>query len=206
MSQNKEDNTFTLTTPVRMIFVNLLTPRAFKPGAEAKFSASFLIPEGSPDLEPLKTMLLRVYRDAFPGAAIEAFRLPLKKGDAQADKAKAKGKDLEIARGHWVLGSSSGYRPVLSVAANNTVIDLNNEELLAKYGAQFYAGVEAYGAVFFKDYTITEANWGVTAYLQNVLSLNRGAKIGAASGASRFANYTGHVSQTDPTGGEFPLS
>lgn len=198
MAQNKEDFTFTLTSPVRMIFVNLLTPKAFKAGAEPKYSATFLIPNASPDLPGLKAMIASVYKAAFPGQNLEASRLPLKNGDTQADKAKAKGKDLEVARGHWTLGTNSGYRPVLSVVANGSVIDLTDDALIARYGAQFYAGVEAYGAVFFKDYSITETNWGVTAYLQNVLSTNKGDKIGAASGASRFAHYAGHLSSVNP--------
>lgn len=198
MSQNKEDNTFTLTVPVRMIFVNLLAPRAFKQGSEPKYSATFLIPNESPDLEGIKSMIGRVFREAFPSADMTG-RVPLKLGDREADKAKAKGKDLEVARGHWVLGSSSGYRPVLSVSANGSVVDLTTEDLIAKYGAQFYAGAEAYAAFYFAKYAITELNYGVTAYLQNVYSLNRGAKIGASSGASRFNHVTGHVTSTNPT-------
>lgn len=196
--QNKEDFTYTLLAPVRMIFANVVEPRAFKAGADPKYSASFLIPDDSNELEPIKAMITRVYQAAFPGRQIEAARVPLKSGDAQADKAREKGKDLEIARGYRVLGASSNYRPVLSVILNKSWVDLTDDELVSKYGNQFYAGVEARAAFFFKAYMITETNWGVTAYLQNVASYNRGTKLGAASGASRFGQVHGHVTEENP--------
>lgn len=199
MTKNKEDHTFTLTVPVRMTFVNLIAPRAFKPGAEPKFGATFLLPQDNADVPGLKNLISRVYSEAFPGKAIEGARVPLRSGESQADRAKARGKDFELARGNWVMGASSGYQPVLSVILNGKWTDLtDDDDLITQYGGQFYSGTDARASFFFKKYEITETNWGVTAYLQNVASYNRGTKLGTASGASRFGEVTGHVTEENP--------
>lgn len=204
-SDNKNDNSVALTKPVVMVFPNLHEPRAIgakgKEQGAPKYSANFVFPPDHPDLPKLVAKAKEVAGAKWPGRELATLKFPFSKGDKLADKAKAKGKDGEFQRGKTVLASRSKYEPRLSVIENGKLVELEGPARAAAK-PKFYSGVEVLAQFNFVTYEgVGENPDGVTAYLNQVCSLNKGARIaGGASAAEVFKGYAGTVSNEDPTG------
>lgn len=221
MSETPE-SIFNLTVPVVLAHPHLLEAVKFKgkngkETGEPKYSGSFIFPENNPDIGGLKAKALAVGKAKWPGRDLVAdakertFAFPFSNGNALIqkriktlkDKNKEYTGDADFQKDAIVLKSSSKFQPRLSIIENGKVIDLT-EETIKVHKNKFYFGVFALAQFNFVAYDGVGQNPdGVTAYLNMVLSLNRGEKLtsGGPSAAEVFAGYAGSLSGEDPTTG-----
>lgn len=232
MSTTDEKNAglFDFQVPVVTTFPNLLEAKAVQRNGKAtgdpKFSINIeLDPATQPELvTAVKAKALETARAKWPGRdfakeasktykdsegvvnkKLPTFVFPWSSGTELADNAKAKGKDREFSRGKLVLTARSKFQPRLSAIVNGKLVEYGDETPIASGKAYFYNGVEALVQVNFQAYDgvgETGAD-GVTAYLNLVLSTNKGKKLSGqgASAAEVFGSYIGKISNTDPTAG-----
>lgn len=209
---DKADSTYNLTTPVVMAHPNLFEARAFGPkGKESgnpKFSANLVIDPADPkqkiDLDAMKAMAISVARARWPNRDIKELKFPFSNGDKLADKRAGKGKtDGDFQRGKVIIAGRSKYEPRLAVIENGKIVDLEGPARIAAK-SKFYFGCHVLATLNFQPYEGVGNNPdGVTAYLNIVVSLNKGQRLsGGASAAETFKGYVGHTSAEDPTGGE----
>lgn len=206
MSEGNEGQ-FTLTEPTTLTFPNLLEAKAVvkngKPTGEPKYSSNFEFEPDSQDLKDAKAKAVAVARAKWPGRDLKELSFPFTVGDKLADKAQARKKDREFSRGKIVVTARSKYQPRLSVVEGGTIKDLEGDAIVAVGKRVFYSGVQALAQFNFVAYDGVGNNPdGVTAYLNMVVSLNKGKKLtsGGASAAEVFKGYIGTVSDEDPTG------
>lgn len=208
MSEAKE-GTVALTVPLTLTFPNLDEARAVKNKAgkasgDPKFSVNL---EGEPthaDIEALKAEAVKVARAKWPGVDVKTLKFPFTSGTALADKAKAKGKDREFSRGMIVLTARSKYQPRLSVIKAGCAVDIDGDDK-SQVKKLFYSGCQVLAQVNFQAYDAVndDGKDGVTAYINMVLSLNKGTRLtGGASAAEVFKSYIGTSTDEDPTAGD----
>jgi Protein of unknown function (DUF2815) len=220
MKMSENLGMFTSTTPVVMAFPSVTEARKAKVNGretgEPKYGATFIFPEDHPDLKAFKEIAIGVARAKWPGRDLGAdvksgeLKLPWAKGDMLADRRVAKlvkaGKSddhkADFQRGQTVLKTSSKFAPALSVLENGKLVDLEGATIPLNK-AKFYFGCECLVQVNFVAYDrVGDAGKdGVTAYLQMVVSLNKGKKLaGAKSAAETFSGYVGKASEENPLG------
>lgn len=225
---DKNAGVYAFPVPIPSTFPNLLEAKAVqrngKATGEAKFSLNF---EGDPQVEAhakwiagVKAKALEVARAKWPGRdfaaesrtvdkeglkRIPTFVFPWSNGSDLADGAKARGKDREFSRGKFVLTARSKFQPRLSAIVGGKLVDFEGDAIKAN-AKYFYSGVEVLAEVNFQAYDGVQPNGadGVTAYLNLVVSTNKGAKLtgGGRSASEVFSGYLGTISNVDPTGGE----
>lgn len=208
MTEAKADGIYNLTSPVPLLFPNLLVPKAFmkngKAQGEPKYSGTLEFEVGHPDLEGMKALAGKLAKGRWPDKPFSELAFPFSSGDKAADKRKAAGKDGEHSRGKVLLKSSSKYEPRLSVIVDGKIIDIDSEMLKQAHKGKFYNGVEVLAQLNFVTYDAIgeNAKGGVTAYLNIVMSTGKGKRLsGGATAAEVFKGYAGAVSTEDPTGG-----
>jgi hypothetical protein len=206
---------FNLTEPVIMPFPALLEPRKFKrkgkEQGEPKYQGSFIFEKDSADLTAMKALVSTVAKGHVQSWQPGELKFPFSDGNKLIAKRVAElekeGKkysgDADFQKDKVVIKSRSKFQPKLSVFENGKILDLDTAELLAKYKSQFYSGVLVYAQFNFVWYDgVDEGKPGVTAYLNLVLSTNKGKRIGGgAQGSTVFASVAGKVSAEDPTEG-----
>lgn len=202
--QTQDAGIVNLTEPVTLTFPNLLEAKSVvlngKATGDPKFSSNFEFDTSSADLATLKAKAVEVARAKWPGIDLKDLDFPFTSGDKLADKAAAKGKDREWSRGKVVMTSRSKYEPRLAILEGNKLVDYDGERrALAK--PAFYTGVQVLAQFNLVAYdAVGNGRPGVTAYLNQVVSLKRGDKLaGGASAAETFKGYVGIVSPVDPT-------
>lgn len=210
MSEAKE-GTVALTVPVLLTFPNLDEARAVKNKAgkasgDPKYSVNLEFQPDSADLAALKAEAVKVARAKWPGVDVKTLKFPFTSGSALADKAKDKGKDREFSRGLAVLTARSKYQPRLSTVKGGIPVDIDGDDksLVKKL---FYSGCQVLAQVNFQAYDAVndDGKDGVTAYINMVLSLNKGTRLtGGASAAEVFKGYIGTTTDEDPIGSEDP--
>jgi hypothetical protein len=208
MSEAKE-GTVSLTKPVTLTFPNLDEARAVKNKAgkasgDPKFSVNLEFDADSTDLADLKAEAVKVARAKWPGVDVKTLKFPFTSGTTLADKAKDKGKDREFSRGKAVLTARSKYQPRLSTVKGGAAVDIDGDDksLVKKL---FYSGCQVLAQVNFQAYDAVNEDGkdGVTAYINMVMSLNKGTRLtGGASAAEVFKSYIGTATDEDPTAGE----
>ena len=199
---------FTLTSVAVLDFPHLLEAKAFvkngKPAGEPKFGANFIIPNDHPDLANLKATMARVAKAKWPNRPLSELKFPLTAGDKLADKRKQKsGKDdADHMRGKLVITARSQFPPALGGRENGKDVDYDTEIKRSQAKTKFYSGTDCLAQFNFVAYEGGQGPDGVTAYLQQVYTFNRGAKIAGAgrSAAETFRGYTGTATDEDPTG------
>lgn len=206
---------FSLTLPVVMTHPNLFVARAFgskgKESGEPKFSANFIFAADSPELAAMKTAAGKVARARWPSRPFKddqgnpTIKFPFSAGDKINARRTGKGKkaDEHIA-GKVVVAGRSKYEPRLAILEpGRGIVELEGPAREANK-SKFYPGVEVLAQFNFVAYDGVGANPdGVTAYLNMVLSTNKGKKIATgASAAEVFKGYAGHATTEDPTGGD----
>jgi hypothetical protein len=204
----KEEGRIKLTKPERLTFPNLDEPRAVKRNGKdtgkPKFSINIEFLPDSPDLAAFKAKAVAVAKAKWPGVDLKTLKFPFTNGDTLADKAKAKGKDREFSRGRVVFTARTEYQPTLSIVKGGEVIDVNGEDKSA-VKKLFYSGCAVLAEVSFSAYDAVNEDGkpGVNAYVNKVLSFNKGAKLtGGPSSAETFKDYIGSASDEDPTDGD----
>lgn len=207
---------YTLTAPVLMAFPSLLVPKAFKgkngkDQGEPKYSANFVFKPDHPDLTPLKNLVVKIAKARWPDRDLKELALPFSSGtklaDARAAVCKEKGKepDGEYQRGCAVINSKSKYQPTLSYLVDGRLIELVTEAEKKANQDKFYFGVEALANFNVVAYEGPGKNPdGVTIYLNAVLSLNKGKRLGGGvpPASEVFKGYAGSATTEDPTAGQ----
>lgn len=197
-----------INKPVMTSFPQLFEAKAVmrkgKPTGEPKFSANFEFHpvNDKAELDALKAKAAAVAKAKWPGRDLKELAFPFTSGDKLAEKAKAKGKDRDFSKGKVVLTARSKYEPRLSVIENGKLVDYEGDRR-PTCKSKFYSGVEVLFQVNFQAYDAVDEDGkaGVTAYLNMVVSLNKGKKLagGGSSAAEVFKGYVGVASAEDPT-------
>jgi hypothetical protein len=225
MTERDTTGIFSFTAPVTAVWVNVIKPRSFKEKAngqekgEPKYDCMFLFKEDHPDFTTLKQRAVAVCKAKWPGLDIPAaykagdIRMPWITGDKLIERKTKKltkeGKTYDggydFLAGNICIKSSSKYQPRLSVIANGNVLDLT-EDTIAAHKGKFYGGVLCLPQVNLVAYDAKKDDDkdGVTTYLNMMLSLNKGEKIGGSGGPSAaevFKGYVGTMTTMDPTAG-----
>lgn len=202
------DGRYALTQPVIMAFPQLFEAKAVGKKGQAtgkpKYSANFVLVRDGVDHKALKDLAIKIANERWPGRSIKELKFPFSNGDKLADARIAKGKkDGEFQRGHSVLISRSTYEPALATYKNGQAIDLAGANRAAAKN-EFYPGVMVLASFTLAPYDGVGQNPdGVCAYLQSVMTLNKGTRLagGQAAASETFKGYVGHATDEDPTVG-----
>ena len=217
----KVNAVFSMNDPAPIVQVNLFEARAYmkngKQVGEPKFGVVFIFEPSSEELKAAKAKALEIARAKWPGADAKTIRFPFKDGtkeEAKRNKARvSEGKDPlppGAMHGKVILRSRSARQPALGVFIEGKIVDLEGEKLKVHAG-KFYAGVNAVGEFSFAasemdaedDEGNTVKRRFVSAYINSVLSMNTGKRLGGvgAPASQRFQGYKGSVTTEDPTAG-----
>lgn len=215
MPEKNQGTVVRATQPVTLTFPNLAEAKAVerkgRPTGEPKYSSNFEFVPDAEDLKAIKAAAVAEAKAKWPGRDIAAdfkagkFKMPWTSGDTLADKAKARDKDREFSRGKVVLTARSKFQPILSVAEGRGAKDFDGEADKAAIKKVFYTGVEVLWEINLQAYDAVDEDGkdGVTAYLNRVLSLNRGTRLtGGQSSAEVFKDYIGAASEENPLEGD----
>ncbi|MGE3279710.1 MAG: ssDNA-binding protein [Alphaproteobacteria bacterium] len=208
--------------PTRIIWAHLIKPRpgrtvngtVYKP----QYEVTFLFDPDHPDFIAIKAMLGREAMTTL--GRVDNCKYPLERGDALADKAKAKDKDREFLRGmilfkaHGLVTRQNGEDadpPRLKLLQNGQYVSFDRDERKAAEKF-FYPGVHCVGDISLVGYT--GMGGGVSAYLNEILSFNYGERVAGGvddetkyGDPSKWSQYVGTVSSVNPTvgAGEIPF-
>lgn len=171
----KLNETQVVTGEVRLSYVNVFEPKAFKEGQEPKYSLTILIPKTTPDgLKTIANIKAAIQKAAEKGAQKHfGGRVPtnvnntLKDGDTEVDDLgelkKIKSPELE---GHMYMRLSSKYPP--------KVLNLQRQEILNPL--EVYSGM--YGKVSLTTFAYSgDGRRGISAVLNNVLITRDGEPL-----------------------------
>lgn len=206
----KADGFYKFAEPVRAFFLNATKPSTPKlaNGALGKptYNGTFGLLPGSRDLNGLREKMTFVAGAKWPGRALGEIEYPVITGEDKAAEAKKKNKDGSIFLGHIIFNAhtSPDYPPKLGVLENGQLIQLDTDVLRAQYANKFYHGCYVAPQVNLVAWDGNGKNIPdcVTAYLQMVLWIKDGTRIGGADMADVFKDYVGAVTPgVDPTGG-----
>lgn len=197
---------FATTEAALLVHPNLFEARAFKKNGkdvgEKKYDAAFLLKPDSVDLKAIKSKAAAVARAKWPGVDLATLAWPWSSGEKKADAAKAKGKNGEYNRGHVVLTARSKFQPRLGGLEDGRIVDYETDAAKALAKPKFYFGTEALFEINLVAYENPEKN-GVNAYLNQVVTLNRGERLaGGPSASETFKGYVGSTTDEDPTAGD----
>ncbi|MDE2020380.1 MAG: DUF2815 family protein [Patescibacteria group bacterium] len=192
----------------RAPFLTVVTPQKVNNKGEPKFGATILLTPGSVDKKGIEAALVAVAKEAFPGRDLKTLKFPVESGDLMAEWSAAKKKDGSFFRGHTVFKASSNEEnpPVLSVLEGKNIRELLGAQREAEGRKLFYNGCYVLLAVYFKAYKSKQDDpkdgvgefSGVKAYLNQVLWVADGPRIGGAPSAEIFKGYAGSVTAEDP--------
>lgn len=200
--QVKQDMSFMFNVPVRGVYLNVFEAKAFKKNGkevgEAKFGVTLMMEPDHPELKGLKAKMGEAAKAKWPSRPLSELKFPLSSGDKAAEKAKAKGKNRDFMKGLLVLTARSKFPPVLSVLENGKIITLESDMAKAKYKAKFYSGCVVAASVNFVAYDSDDGDDGVTAYIQSLLWVKDGERIGGRDQAEVFKSYQGTTTAEDP--------
>ncbi len=222
MANERANGLYALTAPVTLLFPALVTPRKYKvrgkETGEAKYGASFLVASDHPDLKPMKDHAIALAKAKWPGRDLGAdvkggsFKLPWTSGDVMIarDNAKLQRENKPTSdrnafmAGKVVFKASSKFPAVLSLLENGRMIENLQGAALEAAAGKFYFGCEVLAEFNFQPYDRVkeEDQDGVTCYLQQVVSLNKGTRLGGQirSASDTFKGYVGASTLEDPTG------
>lgn len=213
MANKVEAVRFALTVPVVMGHPNLIEPKAFKRNGQSKgdpkYGAIFCIDPNGPDFAGLKEAMAKAAKAFNPNADLKALKFPMTSGEKAVEKYRAKkqkeGKSddgkADFQLGKYIVKASSKYQPQLAVLDGGKAIDITPDNI-GLHKNKFYFGVQAVAEFNFVGYEGQDGNPdGVTAYLNSVLSLNRGERLTGGSAAETFKGVIGNFTSEDPTGG-----
>jgi len=209
------DNNYRITAPkgIRVPYLNVITPRQFKNKGDPKFDATFIFPKDSPEVPLIRQRMAAAAKAKWPSRALTELKFPMEAGEKKIEKAGAKevdtaakegrapkARDLPFFKDHFVLVARSKYPPALSVLENGRIISLESDLLKAQYKAKFYNGCYVSAEINFVAYISDMGADGVTAYLQSILWVRDGERIGGRDQAEVFKDYAGSVTSEDPIG------
>lgn len=202
----KANGFYRFVEPTRAVFLHAVKPYVSKDTTIApSYNATMLIVPGSKDYLGLRAIMGEVASAKWPGRDLSTIQFPVQLGEEKAEEAVAKKRDGSIFLGHLVFNAhtSVDYPPRLGVLENGKLIQLDTEILKAQYGSKFYHGCYIAPQVNLVawDQKGKNAPDRVTAYLQMVLWIKDGTRIGGADMAEVFKDYMGQFTpEVDPRG------
>lgn len=226
MTDKQED--FVFTNSMVATYTDIITPATYVkgkpkiigPGPNARYSATFIIAPDHPDFVRLKAGVIGVLMANLGGKKPKVGLLteeqekaqthasvlvPWSDGTVFADEQKAKGKDAEYARGKMRVKATSKFPPQLSALLNGVPEDFITAEAIALAAKYFYSGARLAPTVAFNWYKgDTGKPSGVSLYLQTVMFVKDGPRLGGGSrrsAAETFKGVLGSIKDEDPTGG-----
>lgn len=159
-------------TNVRLSFPDLFTAKAFKPGDEPRYKATFLIPKGSKQLAAIEEAAIAALEEKFP-----------KKGAALRKQIDGNNNKCCIADGD--LADYDGYAGMIAVSAKSkarpTVIDRDKTPLAEEDGRP-YAGCYVNAIIEFFGYD--NSGKGLSATLKGVQFADDGDAFSGSAPAS----------------------
>ena len=176
---NKPSNTKVVLQNVRLSYVALLEPKAIQEGQDPKYSCMILIPkDDKKNLARIERAIDAAYEAGkathLKGVKRDRFKITLRDADEELD--------LEANpefEGHMFMNVNSVQKPGL----------LDKYKKKTDSQDDIYSGVFAHVSVNFYAYN-TAGNRGVTAGLNNVMSLGHGDYLGGrASAESDFEDF-----------------
>lgn len=204
-------------SPIVMTFGNLVVPRQKiirgKPTGEPIFSVTLLLTPDSEALTSVKEVIQSVANAKWPGVDMKTLHPTLKSGTKRADKAKENKKDREYERGLAVILADAKSPPSMGVLDDGLldptdkpftkggVLDLQSLEQRKRYESRFYPGAQVLVGLNFVPYDAIDEDGKPTvkAYLNSILSFNKGERLfGARLASEVFKGVVGHVSNEDP--------
>lgn len=214
------------TPQVRLSFPNLLAPRAFRDPAkgisgEPRYSTDFLMEPT--DLEKfqvmegdkwvtqnLKVILATAARERWGAeydlkAAIThgGLKWPIKDGNAIAEKRKAQEKKhSDITAGKVVISAASKeeYAPQLFVLEAGKAVELDRQKDRDRINKLFVGGMYVIAGLRLKPNETPQGRF-LNMYLNSVLYVKPGERIGGIDASTMFADIEGGESTFDPTAG-----
>lgn len=211
-----------LITPVfRMSYPNLITPRKFNDKGEPRYTVDALfkpndltkffladdtVENGFREVD-IRQVLVEIGKEKWPNKSLKETLhkdgWPLRVGDKKADEIEAKGKKGDAYRGHTVITmkASAAYPPNLKVKDKGKTVnlDLTNPEEKKRAEQLFIGGYYARAEVNAKAID-TPDNY-LTFYVNNLMFVKQGEKLGSGSALDRFDGIHGGDSDFDPTAG-----
>ncbi len=222
--ETKANTQYQMTKPVRIVWPHVTTPKPGNKqlGNEPRYEATFLFTEDSPDLAAIKQMMAAVVKEKLGNT--EGRKFPLARGDKLADDGAAKNRDREFLRGFTLLSAHANVTikvgpkkgealqpPRLVVLQNGQFVrywEPEERQLASKF---FYSGVLGIGTFTFVAYE--GMGGGVSAYLNEILSLNTGDRINTGiddaakyGNAEAYSAYIGKASNINPAAGADDIS
>jgi hypothetical protein len=195
--------------PVRAPFLTVINPAKVGRKGQEKgdpiYSATFLLLPDSPDFTALEALFKRLANEEWPGRDMSTLKFPLTKGDKQAADAKAKGKNGEFFKGHWVLKATSDTRRIPALAVRDVkggtamIRPLDNAQREIEGKQKFYNGCFVVPVLWVKTFKSQEeggigAHSGVKCYLSSLCWFKDGPRIGGTNTTEVFKAYAGAVS------------
>lgn len=176
---NKPSNTKVILQNVRLSYVALLEPKAIQEGQDPKYSCMILIPkDDTANLKRIERAIDAAFEAGKSGhlKGVKRDRLKITLRDADEELDLEANPEFED---HMFMNVNSANKPGL----------LNKYKEKTDSQDDIYSGVFAHVSLNFYAYN-TAGNRGVTAGLNNVLSLGRGDYLGGrASADSDFADF-----------------
>lgn len=209
---------YQMVMPAPIVWESLITPKPAHTVAgivyKAQYEVTFLFEPDHPDLKAIKVILGQLAMAQF--GRVDNLKYPLKDGTKEADKAAAASKDREFFRGkvmfqpHVPVTRADGVTllapPRLVVLKDKKYLRFEDDAARPAAKKLFYPGCNCVGEFGFMAYT--GMGGGVTAYVNEVLSLNSGERIAGGmddeakyGAADKWSQYVGTVSSVDPTAG-----
>ncbi len=161
---------------IKMSYLHILEPASIN-GSDPKYSGSFLIPKGSPDVEKIRAAIQAAYeegQDRLKGSGktvppLASLKTPLRDGDAErpGDEAYA---------GYYFVNANNSSRPDIVDRNLNPILDPD----------EVYSGM--FGRVSLTFFAFNKnGNRGIACSLNNVQKVKDGPRLGGhASAAEDF--------------------
>ena len=202
---DKVDGNFTVTAPVTGVFLEtLFEPKAIGGGDQKKWSGTFLFEPDHPNLDQMKATMVAVAKAKWPSRDLKELHFCIESGDTANAKREAKNKvPYDFFSGKVVLVARKPEKnpPRLGIVENGQVRELSGDARAA-VKSKFYNGCKVFLQIGFSTYPGVGANPdGVNAYLNQVLWVADGERLGGYSMEDTFSGFVGQVSAEDPTAG-----
>lgn len=219
MADKMAQSSFILVEPARGVFFNLFEAKAVqvrgKDSGTPKFSANFLFDPAGKNAPALKRAFVETARAQWPGRDLAELGKPWQIGDeviakeaAKAKRENREPKSRDFYAGQIVMISRSTFAPSLGVLKGKQLVEFaGDDDRRVTLKPNFYMGADVLGTFTLQAYGgVGENPDGVTAYLDGVVALGTGERIGGAGGAGRdlastFSGYIGINTTEDPMAG-----
>jgi hypothetical protein len=190
-----------VTPKFTVLFPNLFEPKAVtdpKTGKQSEPAYSITMLFDPEDIKPLWAVMLKVAKLTWPGIDEDELRRknwPMKDGNKEAERARAKGKNGDFYDGKKVLKAKSKFQP--------GILGPDKRDLLNP--KRIYSGCVGVAELNFNAYD--GFGGGVNAYLNHFMLLEDGPKLVGHTAQDAFSGIEGRVTDVDPTaGGTNPFS